>query len=368
MPPSVWAVMLLGAAVAVLLALTVSAQTYLSMRTHGHSFIRLFMWQLSSWLFWAAAAPLVLRAGRALASGANRRRCLLTVGLGAVLVGVHAVVAALCTVWIQPLVPVVTRQFADSLVNQLGLLLVADFFAFAVVLAVGIALTAYDRARLSELRESQLEAQLTRANLEALRLEIQPHFLFNTLNAIGALIRRQSAAQALDMLIGLSDLLRRTLERRPANLSTLESEIAFVRKYVDLYHVRFSDRLEVTYDLDPAALPEQVPTFVLQPLVENAFRHGVSLQTTASKVEIGARRHGTMLDLWVADNGPGIAPGFVLDDEVGTGLGNVRSRLQWLFGPAARLDIRRRETGGTIATISLPSLPVQTGLLQRAAS
>jgi two-component system, LytTR family, sensor kinase len=86
------------------------------------------------------------------------------------------------------LVPVVTRQFADSLVNQLGLLLVADFFAFAVVLAVGIALTAYDRARLSELRESQLEAQLTRANLEALRLEIQPHFLFNTLNAIGALI------------------------------------------------------------------------------------------------------------------------------------------------------------------------------------
>jgi two-component system, LytTR family, sensor kinase len=180
MPPSVWAVMLLGAAVAVLLALTVSAQTYLSMRTHGHSFIRIFLWQLS--------APLVLRAGRALASGANRRRCLLTVGLGAVLVGVHAVVAALCTVWIQPLVPVVTRQFADSLVNQLGLLLVADFFAFAVVLAVGIALTAYDRARLSELRESQLEAQLTRANLEALRLEIQPHFLFNTLNAIGALI------------------------------------------------------------------------------------------------------------------------------------------------------------------------------------
>jgi two-component system, LytTR family, sensor kinase len=343
-----------GLGIAAVLALTVSAQTYLSMRTHGHAFARIFLWQLAGWSFWAAAAPFVLRAGGRLPGDAGRNRFLRPLALGALLLAAHALITAQCSVWIQPFVPVMSHGFVDSLVDQLGLLLVVDVLAFTVVLLAGSALAVYDRARLAEVRESRLEAQLTRAHLDALRLEIQPHFLFNTLNAIAALIRRKAPEPALDMLIDLSDLLRGTLDHRRANMATLESEMAFVRKYVDLYRARFSDRLEVVYHLDPGALRQPVPTFMLQPLVENAFRHGLARRTNGSLVEIGARVENGSIRLWVADNGTGISPDFEMSEKAGTGLSNVRSRLHCLFGAAARLEVRPRETGGTVASIVLP--------------
>jgi two-component system LytT family sensor kinase len=183
---------------------------------------------------------------------------------------------------------------------------------------------------------------------------VQPHFLFNTLNTIGALIRRQSTSRALDMLVGLSELMRDTLERQHGHVATLASEVDFVRKYADLYRTRFSDRLTVTYDLDPAALGYPVPTFVLQPLVENAFRHGVAGQVNPSHVEIGARLEPNQLRLWVADDGVGLSPDFDVTRAAGTGLSNVRSRVACLFGLSARVDVRPREAGGTIASIVLP--------------
>jgi signal transduction histidine kinase len=344
----------LGIGIAAVLALTVSAQTYLSMRTHGHSFYRILLWQFACWSFWAAAAPVVVRSGANLTSLGGRGRYLRTLALAVSLIAAHAVVAAQCTVWIQPWVPVATHTFGDALLAQLGLLLWVDVFAYAVVLVIGSAVGAYDRARVSELRESHLEAELARANLETLRLEIQPHFLFNTLNAIGALIRRQSPERALNMLIGLSDLLRGTVERRRTHMAPLEAEISFLRKYVDLHRERFSDRLDVTYDLDPAALEQEIPTFILQPLVENAFRHGLARQLTLSRVEVGARVEEDRLRLWVSDNGAGISPGFVVSRDAGTGLSNIKSRLDWMFGRAAVMEIRPRETGGTTAYVVLP--------------
>jgi two-component system, LytTR family, sensor kinase len=358
-------VLAISSGIAAVLALTVAAQTYLSMLTHGHSFLRIAGWQLASWSLWAIAAPIVLRAGAALPTGHDqrRRRYLRTLGLGLVLIGAHAILTAQFTVWIQPFEPVRTHHFADSLLDQLGVLLVVDLVAYAIVLVIGGTLAVYDRARQLELRESRLEAQLARANLEALRLEIQPHFLFNTLNTIGALIRRQAPGRALEMLVGLSDLMRGTLERRHAHVTTLEDEMAFVRKYVDLYRVRFSDRLEVTYDVDPATLTQEVPTFILQPLVENAFRHGLSRRFEGSRVEIGARFERDCLSLWVADDGVGVPADFMVTENAGTGLSNVRARVEGLFGPTARVDVRPRGTGGTIASIVLPLASVRPAQL-----
>jgi two-component system, LytTR family, sensor kinase len=358
-------VLAIASGIAAVLALTVAAQTYLSMPTHGHSFLRIVGWQLASWSVWAVAAPIVLRAGAALPSGGGQRRgrYLRTLGLGFSLIGAHAILAAQFTVWFQPFVPVRTHHFVDSLLDQLGALVVVDLVAYVIVLVIGSTVAVYDRARQLELRESRLEAQLARANLEALRLEIQPHFLFNTLNTIGALIRRQAPGRALEMLVGLSDLMRGTLERRHTHVTTLEDELAFVRKYVDLYRVRFSDRLEVTYDVDAATLTQEVPTFILQPLVENAFRHGLSRRFEGSRVEIGARFERDCLSLWVADDGVGVPADFMVTEKAGTGLSNVRARVEGLFGPTARVDVRPRGTGGTIASIVLPLVSVHPARL-----
>jgi signal transduction histidine kinase len=356
----------IGGLLAGVLALTVSAQTYLSMRGHGHSFVRILAWQLACWSCWAAATPLVLRAGRAALSPHLRWRYGQVALLGVALTGAHSVIAAQLTVWLQPFTPAETRGFTDAVVTQLGLLLAIDLLVYAVVLVIGGALAASDRAHRLEVRESRLAAELARAHLDALRLEIQPHFLFNTLNAIAALIRRQSGARALEMLVGLSDLMRATLDRAPGHVVTLERELALVAKYVDLYRVRFADRLEVSYDVDAAVLSCGVPTFALQPLVENAFRHGLADRPGRLHLEIGARPESDGVRIWVADDGAGVPAGFLVSEDAGTGLNNVASRLRSLFGADARLDVRARETGGTVATILLPG--IGAAVQERAAS
>jgi len=347
----------IGAAIAAVLALIVTGQTLLSMSGHGHSFVRVFAWQFA-WLgFWALAAPFVLRTGIAVASGLGARRIAQIVGLGLALMIVHAILSAQAAVWIQPFMPVQTDLFLPALRGQVGLVVV-DLPVYSILLVAGAALTVSHRARQLAIRESRLEAELARAHLDALRLEIQPHFLFNTLNTIAALIRRQSSSRALDMLVGLSDLMRGTLGRNPSHLTPLDVEINFVQKYVDLYRVRFSDRLDVAYDIDPASTRLAVPTFILQPLVENAFRHGIADQARRCRVEIGARVEGRTLRLWVADDGAGVADDFVVRRDAGTGLSNVLSRVETLCGPSASVELRRRDTGGTMASIVLPVLDV----------
>lgn len=354
-----------GAAIAAALALIVAGQTLLSMRGHGHSFLRVFGWQFA-WLgFWALAAPLVLQVGSTLASGLNVRRFVQVTALGLALIAVHIVLTAQAAVMIQPFMPVQTDRFAPALLGQLESS-VLDLPVYAILLIAGSAMAMSHRARLLAIRESRLEAELARAHLDALRLEIQPHFLFNTLNTIAALIRRQSGSRALEMIVGLSDLMRGTLERDPSHLTALEVELAFVQKYVDLYRVRFSDRLDVSYDIDPAATGLAVPTFILQPLVENAFRHGVADRPGRCHVEIGARVEANTVRLWVADDGAGIAQDFVVSRDAGTGLSNVQARVESLCGSAARVELRARETGGTVASIVLPVVVVP--VVEQAAS
>ena len=347
---------LLAVSVAVLLALAVSVSVYLSMLHHGHSFARMFGWQLGNWGYWALLAPLVLRAGERLGSGPLPRFDLALwalAGLG--LLALHATVAAASTVLMQPFFPLDSNTFTGALIGQLPSLVVIDVLMLGILIAGGSAYAARRRARQLDLRESRLEAALARAQLDALRLEIQPHFLFNTLNSVSALIRLKEHDNALRMLIGLSDLLRAAVDQPKDQLVALTAELDFVRRYVDLQRVRFADRLDVRYDIADDCAGLAVPTFLLQPLVENALRHGAAPRPGMCHVEIGAKADSGRLRLWVTDDGAGLPRDFDLERHAGTGLSNTRSRLAQLYGAAATFEVRAGNAAGTIVEIAFPA-------------
>ena len=347
---------LLAVSIAVLLALAVSVSVYLSMLHHGHSFARMFGWQLGNWGYWALLAPLVLRAGERLGSGPLPRFDLalwVLAGLG--LLALHATVAAASTVLMQPFYPLNSNTFTGALIGQLPSLVVIDVLMLGILVAGGSAYAARRRARQLDLRESRLEAALARAQLDALRLEIQPHFLFNTLNSVSALIRLKEHDNALRMLIGLSDLLRAAVDQPKDQLVALTAELDFVQRYVDLQRVRFADRLDVRYDIADECAGLAVPTFLLQPLVENALRHGAAPRPGMCHVEIGAKADSGRLRLWVTDDGAGLPRDFDLERHAGTGLSNTRSRLAQLYGAAATFEVRPGNAAGTIVEIAFPA-------------
>lgn len=356
--PTRW-IIAIGIATAAVLALGVSTQTYLSMLGHGHAFRRILIWQLSSWSFWGFVAPLVLRRGAAVASpsraGWSVPPRLVALGIG--LMAAHAALVAQLAVWVQPFTPVDTYSFFGALRSQAPALIAIDTLAYVLLLAVGGALAAHYRAQRLELRESRLEAELTRAQLHALRLEIEPHFLFNTLNSIAALIRLKDSRRALEMLVDLSQFMRSNLDQatdKSVQLVPLSTEIEWVKRYVKLQQTRFGDRLDVRYEIDSESLEAQVPTLLLQPIVENALRHGAARQTQPCHVVVGAAFERDRLKLWVTDDGAGLPPDFDLDRHAGTGLRNIESRLEHLYGSAAALEVRRGASGGAIVSVTLP--------------
>jgi signal transduction histidine kinase len=346
-------------AVATVLATIIATQVYLSMMSHGHSYLRLFTWQWGSWGFWGLVSPLVMRlGGRLTVERPLRTRAIAALLTGAALILAHSVLTAVLTVILQPFAPVVPRHsLVATFVGQSPSLFVMDTLIYSMLLIGGSAYYGYQRARQHLLRESRLEAQLARAQLEALRLEIQPHFLFNTLNSIAALIRLKDHDGALKMLLGLSDMMRSTIERPKNQLVTLSAEIEFVKRYVDLQHARFADRLHVRYEIEDRCNEVTVPTFLLQPLVENALRHGAAPRATTCHVQIGATADSGRLRLWVKDDGVGLPHDFDLARDAGTGLSNTRSRLAQLYGAAASFDVRAGDAAGTIVEIALPFSP-----------
>jgi two-component system LytT family sensor kinase len=196
-----------------------------------------------------------------------------------------------------------------------------------------------------------------RARLEALRLEIQPHFLFNTLNSIAALIRVRANDQALTMLLGLGELMRATIDRSPSQVTPWPIELGFTRGYIELQQVRFGDRLDVAYDVEPSTDGCQVPAFLLQPIVENAFRHGIGGRAGHCRLELAASMAGGRLRVTVRDDGAGVPAGFDLTRDAGTGLSNIRTRLRNLYGPTASLNVAPAAGGGTLVVLDLPPEP-----------
>ena len=258
--------------------------------------------------------------------------------------------------WPPPEPMTVRREFSLVFLFGMHTTLVAYWVVLSVQTAVRNHQLAQQRTQAameSDLRASQLEAQVAQARLGALKAQLQPHFLFNTLNAIMVLVRQQKGRQAEETLARFSDLLRAVLADMNAQEVTLARELEYLRLYLSIEQVRFSDRLSVAIDVDPELLDAAVPHMALQPLVENAIRHGVGRRATPGAIVIRAARAGDSLHLVVQDDGPGFGARGA-SGGMGLGLANTRARLRQLYGDAADLRTGDGEKGGALVTLVLP--------------
>jgi signal transduction histidine kinase len=243
------------------------------------------------------------------------------------------------------------RSFLDALRNQYVESFHSEVLTYWAVIGLSHALDYYRKYREREIRASQLEAQLARAQLDALRMQLQPHFLFNTLNTISVLMK-ENVELANHLLLRLSDLLRLALRTTETHEVSLREELEFLRNYLEIEQTRFEDRLTVRYDIDEHAVEAQVPNLILQPLVENAIRYAVAPQPGKSTVEIRAARHNGDLELQVVDDGPGIHPDKANSN--GIGISNTRARLDKLYGSAHSFRLTPADGGGLQVTVTLP--------------
>jgi two-component sensor histidine kinase len=211
----------------------------------------------------------------------------------------------------------------------------------------------YRRFRERELDSAQLQHELVQARLDALRMQLNPHFLFNTLHAVSALIHENP--DAADRVVArLSELLRLSLDSSKPQVVPLSEELAFLDRYLEIEQTRFGDRLHVDRRIDPEAQDALVPYLILQPLVENAIRHGIENREDQGQLSIEARRSNGRLQLRVRDNGNGIEPAEPLTPNEGIGLSNTRSRLRHLYQGDFRLELAGSPDGGTEARIDIP--------------
>jgi two-component system LytT family sensor kinase len=264
----------------------------------------LLAWQLPFWLLWIAIAPVILWLGdRFPLDGRQWRRSLPVHGLAwLVLSLLHAASAVGIGRW---LAPSASEGFLASFRGFYLSRIHFEVLVYAATLALGYGLEYRRRLRARELSATRLEAQLAHARLDALRMQLNPHFLFNTLHTVAALVRAARNDEAVRMIAGLSDLLRRTLDGQPAQQTPLADELTFLERYLDIQRVRFGDRLRVELRIAPDTRDALVPALILQPLVENALRHGLAPRAAAGLVTIAAARQDGSLQLEVIDNGVG---------------------------------------------------------------
>jgi two-component system, LytTR family, sensor kinase len=220
------------------------------------------------------------------------------------------------------------------------------------VLGIEHAIYYFLETRRRETETARLLAQLADARLGALRMQLNPHFLLNSLNAITVLVRDRDTPGAVRMLEELGEVLHQVLRTDRPQEVTLAEELAFLRRYLAIEQVRFADRLQASIEVSPEARAALVPDFILQPLVENALRHGLGRSSEAGLVEIRARREGRDLVVTVRDDGPGLEPGDA--EPAGLGLRNTRERLRTLYGDEAVLQLAGHPDGGATATLRLP--------------
>jgi two-component system, LytTR family, sensor kinase len=329
-------------------------QTYMQAKIAGEAVSwRAVIWQGSEWVMLGALTPITYYLSRRFPlREPYLTRNVVVHGCGALALclawagGGVAMRVLLGTTWEGVSVP---RQ----LVSWILITLPWSVLIYFAILGCMHAFAFFVEARERETQAAHLSAQLAEARLGALRMQLHPHFLFNSLNAITVLVRDQRTRDATRMLELLSELLRQVLRTDPAHEVSVSEELRFVEQYLAIEQVRFSDRLTVRFAVDPDVRDAAVPGFVVQPLVENALRHGLAERSDGGVVEIGARREGAEVVLWVRDNGIGLGAADPARGP-GVGLANTRERLATLYGARARLDVSADPEGGTTATLRMP--------------
>lgn len=335
-----------------------ATQTVVTMRSEGmhHAWVKLFFALLLSWLPWVLATPLILRLGRRYPLVQVRsfttwlRHAGAWAGLSVVSAGWTAVLEALLNPWSPmwesgPFLPL----WQKTIYNQL----LSSVILYGCIVLVGWMLDSRERLARQQMEAARLSEQLTKAQLNALRHQIEPHFLFNTLNAISGLVREGRNDAAVGMIAGLSEFLRHVLKDSGRQEVALGEELGFVEKYLEIQKARFAERLQVRMDVAKELGGARVPSLILQPIVENAVKHGIAKRAQGGAIEISAARVNGKLTLSVYNDGPGLPADWEGKREA-IGLSNVRERLQSLYGDGCELKMANSGGHGVKVTISVP--------------
>jgi len=333
-----------------LVGLFFASQTYLAYKYSGGSphLGAILKFSLSEWYIWALLAPGVIGLARRLSLERGRR------GRNLAIHAVASVGVAFAHWGLNNLCRHYVLRFPGSV--SLAYTFHSNLVTYWVLASTTWGYDYYVRYRQGELHAAQLSAQLAQAQLQALRTQLHPHFLFNTLNGIATLVHRDPEG-ADQMIARLSALLRLTLEGIGVQEVPLAKEIDFLSGYLEIEKARFGDRLTVDMQIAPEVMGARIPYLILQPLVENAIRHGVAPRAQPGRVEIRAAPENGFLVLEVRDNGPGLAAGSESSTRQGMGLSNTRSRLEKLYGDRQRFEMKNATDGGFVVTLTFPFQP-----------
>jgi two-component system LytT family sensor kinase len=311
---------------------------------YGPDWYQALLWELVRWNLWLPLAAIIMRWARA--------RTVLWHFV--VVLPFPAVHSALLIAIYAPL----ASMRISTLWRYRSFVVFGDFLTGIIVcvliLGLAHARNYYLQLRDEELKAYHLEAQLAQAQLEALKMQLHPHFLFNTLNAISAL-QTENLEAAQRMVVRLSEFLRLTLENSGVQEVTVEREVDFLSRYLEIERIRFPARLTVGMHIEPDTLVAQVPNLILQPIVENAIRHGIAACVAPGRVDISASKRDRSLFLRVRDTGPGLKN----NGAEGIGLTNTRARLQRLYGTKSHLSLENVVGGGLEVTIEIPFVASQ---------
>jgi sensor histidine kinase YesM len=309
------------------------------------------------WVFWAIVSPLILILSRRFSFERQRRLRSFLVHFSAgaawaILVqGLH-----LSLLFLMRDLSIYDSEDLYRPYRDWVLSLLPNMMIYWVILIINLIFLYYERYQNEMLKASKLDAQLSNARLHALQMQIHPHFLFNTLHSISALVLMNEPDDAVKMINRLSEFLRLTLDKIETQVVRLEDEIEFTHRYLEIERIRFNDRLTIGMEIDPKVLDAQVPNLILQPLVENAMRHAVDTQEGASRINIVGQLLNGRLLLEVQDDGDNFKQG--AEQNGGLGLKNTRARLTELYGEGYSFSLTRRGTELTIAQIVIPYLPL----------
>jgi LytS/YehU family sensor histidine kinase len=322
-----------------------------------HSWFRIAGWQLLVWYVWGCLSPLILLLQRRFPLEGSRwlRSLLIHLTVALFFATIHVGAETSLKMLIRPFDDWSDiRPFELQYLSGLRNFFLFDVLVYWAILGFGHAVDYQKKYRDRESLAVQLKARLAQAQLESLKMQLHPHFLFNTLHSIAAMVRNNETKPAVNMIVGLSELLRHALENSDEQEVPLRDELKFIDLYLRIQQQRFSDTLKVHMEVSPETLNAMVPNLILQPLVENAIRHGTPADDTAGKIVIETFTDREMLHIRVCDDGPGLQAGWRIEEKAGVGLTNTRERLKHLYGSGCRFELRSGESRGVTASITIP--------------
>lgn len=324
-------------------------QVWISMITHGHSVPRLIFYYVVVWEAWVGVTVAIVWLLRRFPVVPARRLPILVHVLAACCIAiVHSFYWVGLMILIRPYDRMTAEASQLDIAEILFYRLPLEWLLYCLVLGAALAFEFYERYRERALQAAQLETSLAEARLHALELQIQPHFLFNTLNAISGLVRSKRNDEAVTMMAGLSELLRYTLDHAGDQHVTLDEELSVLRRYLEIQRARFPDRMSFTIEASAEAGRGSVPALLLQPLAENAVRHGIALSASPGVVNVRAFRNNGQLRIEVFNSGL-----LGVRSDRGIGLRNTTDRLRHLYGDEGRFDLAGAD-GGVTATVTIP--------------